>query len=168
MNMRFKSLTLMTSLVLIFAIGCAKSKGEKFTDDNLSDMLSPDEVAEEIGEKPEAKSINEPNKEARLQIVVDKARGGFNSTAQTMKVYLDKQLIYDWKISTGREQWEESVSGKRYFSRTPVGRFRIYRRAKDYFSYTWQAPMPFAQFIIGGVAMHATTKSHYNELGSRA
>lgn len=108
-----------------------------------------------------------PKATDRLYILVDKSQKGTSVTAQTMQVYLDGQLIYNWLVSTGRETPEVAKSGKVYRSITPVGRFRIDWRSKNHVSSTWQAPMPYANFFIGGIAIHATTKSHYAALGSR-
>jgi lipoprotein-anchoring transpeptidase ErfK/SrfK len=84
-----------------------------------------------------------------------------------MQVYLDGQLIHNFLVSTGRETPEIAKSGRQYFSATPTGKFRIDSRYKNYESKTWLAPMPYAQFFNGGIAIHATVKSHYAALGSR-
>ena len=168
--MKTKSL-IVSSLLLAFAVvfgGCAKGEPVPDMEQTLADMLSPEEIAEEFGEKADALAESEPNREARLVIMIDKAKEGTSDSAQTMDVYLDGKLYAHWPVSTGRERWEKSASGRRYFSKTPVGKFRIYKRVKDYFSNTWQAPMPFAQFIVGGIAIHATTESHYDQLRTRA
>ncbi len=156
------------ALTLLFS-GCAKSKNiADLKSQSLADMLSPDELAEEMKVDRRTRAKQQPSMDARLQIFIDKAAHGTSSTAQKMMIYLDQKLVARWYVSTGREQMETSVSGRRYRSSTPRGIFRIYKRVKNYFSNTWQAPMPFAQFIIGGVAIHATTASHYRELGARA
>lgn len=102
----------------------------------------------------------------RLVIAVNKASKGPN--AQTLTMYENGVEILKEKISTGREKEEKSKSGRVYFSTTPRGFFRPTKIYRDYLSYTWNAPMPNAVFFVGGIALHATTKSHYAELGRRA
>lgn len=102
----------------------------------------------------------------RLVIAVNKAAKG--PGAQTMTIYENGVEILKQKISTGREKTEKAKSGRVYLSTTPKGFFRPTKMYKDYLSYTWNAPMPNAVFFIGGIAIHATTKSHYAELGTRA
>lgn len=102
----------------------------------------------------------------RLVIAVNKARKG--PDAQTLTMYENGVEILKEKISTGREKTEIAKSGRKYFSTTPKGFFRPTKIYRDYMSYTWKAPMPNAVFFIGGIALHATTESHYKELGTRA
>ncbi len=138
----------------------------------LADILSPDELVQEMGLEEDASSILSNmlfnDLEPRLHIKVDKSLQGTSATAQTMEIYLDGVLISNILVSTGRQKTELAKSGRTYFSSTPTGTFKIYRRSKDHFSYTWKAPMPFAQFFTGGIAIHATSKDHYAELGTRA
>lgn len=102
----------------------------------------------------------------RLVIAVNKAATG--PEAQTLTMYENGTEILKQKISTGREKEEKAKSGRIYFSSTPKGFFRPTKIYKDYLSYTWNAPMPNAVFFNGGVALHATSPSHYAELGTRA
>lgn len=102
----------------------------------------------------------------RLVIAVNKAAKGPN--AQTLTMYENGVEILKQKVSTGREKTEKAKSGRVYLSVTPKGFFRPTKMYQDYLSYTWNAPMPNAVFFIGGIALHATTKSHYAELGTRA
>lgn len=102
----------------------------------------------------------------RLVIAVNKAAKG--PGAQTLTMYENGVEILKQKISTGREKTEKAKSGRVYLSTTPKGFFRATKMYQDYLSYTWNAPMPNAVFFIGGIALHATTKSHYAELGTRA
>lgn len=139
--------------------------------ETLPDLLSPDELAEELGLPNQLEAVLpflSQVQPPRLQFIIDKALQGTSLTAQTVQVYLDGQLLYNWLASTGREQNENAKSGKKYFSSTPVGTFKITRRHKDYFSKTWQAPMPYAQFFNGGIAIHGTSENYYGQLGSRA
>lgn len=117
----------------------------------------------------------------RLVIVVNKQAKG--TGAQMLTVYENgvvKPLLEDGvlknsvKISTGREKKEKAKSGRIYISTTPVGFFRPERVYTMYYSNTWKADMPNAVFFCSkfgsqcGIATHATTKSHYAELGTRA
>lgn len=102
----------------------------------------------------------------RLVIAINKAAKG--PDAQTLRIFENGVEILKEKISTGREKEEKAKSGRVYFSTTPKGFFRPTKVYRDYMSYTWQAPMPNAVFFIGGIAVHATGKSHYPELGTRA
>ena len=102
----------------------------------------------------------------RLVIAVNKAAQG--PQAQTLTIYENGVETFKTKISTGREKQEKAKSGRIYLSTTPKGYFRPTKIYKDYLSYTWNAPMPNAVFIIGGIALHATSESHYKELGTRA
>jgi hypothetical protein len=102
----------------------------------------------------------------RVVIAVNKATKG--PEAQTLRLFENGIEVLREKISTGREKEEKAKSGRTYFSTTPKGFFRPTKIYRDYMSYTWQAPMPNAVFFVGGIAVHATGKSHYSELGSRA
>ena len=137
--------------------------------ESLEDMISPDEIADMMN--PSFHALRSGRLSTgytdRLFILVNKAQRGTSPTAQSMHIYLDGQLMYVWPVSTGRETPEIAKSGRQYFSATPTGTFRIQRRVKDYVSGTWLAPMPYAQFLVGGIAIHATVPSHYAALGTR-
>ncbi|HVK60417.1 MAG TPA: L,D-transpeptidase [Bdellovibrionales bacterium] len=135
-------------------------------EDTLADILTTEELAADVG-VPESPEVGFAFTD-RLTINVDKAERGMSPTAQTMQVYLDGQMILNFFVSTGREKAETAKSGKRTFTTTPPGTFRIQWRSKNHVSSVWNAPMPYAQFFNGGIAIHATTPSHYDELGSRA
>lgn len=110
--------------------------------------------------------VLEAARKHRLVIAINKAAKG--PEAQTLRVFENGVEVLKEKVSTGREKKEKAKSGRTYFSVTPKGFFRPTKMYKDYMSYTWKAPMPNAVFFIGGIALHATTPSHYAELGSRA
>ena len=134
---------------------------------DISDQASPGQVAEEFGYS--ARSRVQAPTNARLQILIDKSvRSSSSPTGQTMEIYLDGYLYYVFDVSTGREKREMPKSGRGYFSKTPTGTYGIYNRRKRHWSRTWRAWMPNAQFIIGGIAIHATSEEHYRELGTRA
>jgi lipoprotein-anchoring transpeptidase ErfK/SrfK len=103
---------------------------------------------------------------APVVIAVNKKASG--AGAQTLKVFQEGIEVFETKVSTGTETRVTSTSGKSYVTTTPLGNYRPTKVYKDYLSYTWNAPMPHAVFFIGGIAIHATGKSNYSKLGSRA
>ncbi len=140
---------------------------------------------------PSMEDIENVIKSHRQVIVVNKASKG--AEAQTLKVFqngaikklTEKRSITKTvngkkvtetvielkdavKISTGREKTETAKSGRTYISTTPKGFFRPTSVYEMYYSNTWKADMPNAVFFIGGIAIHATSQSHYAELGTRA
>jgi hypothetical protein len=168
MKNSLKALMLVTSLAFITSSGA-----HALTDDEaLAEGMIP--IEEHM--MAEMKAVLTPglNTEGvlnavnnhRLVIAVNKASKGEN--AQTLTMYENGVEILKEKISTGREKTEKAKSGRVYFSATPKGYFRPTKVYRDYMSYTWKAAMPNAVFFIGGIAIHATTKSHYAELGTRA
>lgn len=151
--------------------------------ETLHDVLSPDEVAAELGLEIPAESIEDlmvpmssrPSFASQANtllryfpvvIVVNKAAKG--ATAQRAQVYVDGILMLDTKVSTGREKQENAKSGKKYFSATPVGWFSPTWQSRNHFSNTWQAEMPWTTFFHGGIAFHAALPAYYKQLGSRA
>lgn len=115
-----------------------------------------------------------------LYLYVSKAASG--SVAQNMFVYergFDGRftLLYQWPVSTGREQKERTPKGRRTFTTTPEGIFKLDpdRFYKNWRSRTWNADMPWAMFIEyvnngapSGIAIHAAGKSKISQLGRRA
>lgn len=152
-----------------FSAVSASAKAKKKT---VDEMMSPDELLQELGLEGRNTRITVDQNSTevpRLEILIDKSMGGTSDTSQRALVYVDGQLVYRWKVSTGRERYETSTSsGRKYFSATPVGSYRFHYRTLNHHSRLWNADMPFAQFFKGGVAIHATTPSHFNELGTRA
>jgi lipoprotein-anchoring transpeptidase ErfK/SrfK len=136
----------------------------------LGDYMSPDAIAHEFSREPHQNTAIafRGAYTNRLMIIVDKARQGTSPTAQTVQVNLDGRMIYNWYVSTGRETPEHPKSGSDYVSSTPTGNFRIERMDINHYSKTWEAPMPFALFFTGGIALHATVPSHIPDLGKRA
>jgi lipoprotein-anchoring transpeptidase ErfK/SrfK len=133
---------------------------------SLEDVLSTDELATEFGVP--AESFQLFTYSDRLTIIVDKSLQGTTPTAQTMQVFLDGHLIKNFWISTGRQKQEITKSGASSYTSTPEGEFRNQWRDKNHVSSKWLAPMPYAQFFVGGIAIHATVPAHYKELGTRA
>lgn len=67
---------------------------------------------------------------------------------QRMRVYVDGAEAYSWPVSTGRRGFE-----------TPHGRFQPERMHRRYFSRKYDgAPMPYAVFFNGGIAVHGTSE----------
>lgn len=112
------------------------------------------------------------DQEALITIYIDKAPSGSSRTAQNMHIYHKYEelpLLFSI-VSTGRENEEElSKSGKTTDSITPVGRFKIHYMNIDHVSKLWGgAPMPYAIFFHGGVAIHGVFQNAYGDLGGRA
>lgn len=107
---------------------------------------------------------------AEVVVVVNKSvRKRQNPSGQTAKVFVDGVFYTEYDVSTGTEEVKETTSGRRYVATTPVGFFRPTRAYKDYMSRTFlSAPMTWAVFFNGGIALHSTTRSQYDRLGSRA
>ncbi len=147
----------------------------------LDDLMSPNEIADEFG-LPRTEALQDMQimtfddiselegvdlfREYPMVLIINKK--DYGPGAQQMKVYENGVLTYQFKVSTGRERWETARSGRTYFTATPVGYYTPYTLIRNAWSETWKAPMDFAVFFIGGVAVHATTPNHYKELGRRA
>ncbi|UOF01182.1 L,D-transpeptidase [Bdellovibrio reynosensis] len=165
------------SLLLVSTLGA--NAEELSSQPQLDDLISPDEIAEELGfprtemgvdvlsyddfYKSEAADFIS---EYPLVVIINKSNRG--PTAQTLVMYENGFQTSVWQVSTGRERWELAKSGRRYFSATPVGYFYPYQLVRNHYSHTWKANMEFSVFFNGGVAVHATTPDHYKELGTRA
>jgi lipoprotein-anchoring transpeptidase ErfK/SrfK len=75
---------------------------------------------------------------------------------QTMTVSENGNVLYSWKVSTGRGPY-----------RTPRGSFRPIRMHKMWYSRKYDnAPMPHSIFFHGGYAIHGTDQVRH--LGSPA
>ncbi|RCS25869.1 L,D-transpeptidase [Phyllobacterium salinisoli] len=65
---------------------------------------------------------------------------------QTMTVSKGGKVLYNWRVSTGREGYE-----------TPVGRYRPTRMYRLWHSKTYDnTPMPHSVFFHAGYAIHAS------------
>lgn len=170
--------TFIASLILISFMN-ANANVEGLSKAELDDLMTPDEIAEESGfprtEYPsEVLSVEDVYntqaisifREYPIVVIVNKKAFGYG--AQRAQIYEHGILTAEWKVSTGREQWEVSRSGRFYFTTTPVGYFYPYSLIRYHWSQTWDALMEFSVFFNGGIALHATTPSHYSQLGSRA
>lgn len=86
-------------------------------------------------------------------------------------------LLYDWPASTGREKLEVSPRGRQSFTGTPHGYYQLdpARLFRQYRSYSWDQPMPYAMFFSWeregrqtGLAIHAASGGDIALLGRRA
>ena len=115
-----------------------------------------------------------------LFIYVDKAEHG--PLAQRMYVFEktdlgDLALLYDWPISTGREDAETDPNGKQRSTATPSGFFELDKK-RLYVRHTssqWNEAMPYAMFFdwkpdghATGLAIHGTAQENEDDLGTRA
>lgn len=116
-----------------------------------------------------------------LFLYVSKAARG--PWAQRMYVFRkdkrsnDLALLYNWRVSTGRERVEYNSEGRRLPSYTPAGYYELdpYRSYRHHFSLQWHQPMPYALFFNWmkegsptGLAIHGATGSEVALLGTRA
>jgi hypothetical protein len=138
---------------------------EAFNADEASNFVYSFNESTADGEKLFAATPEDLNR-SKVVIIVNKSN--FGSTAQTVRVYVDARLVYNFKTSTGREKTEIARSGNKTRTTTPIGYYRPYLLERNHFSKQWKADMPFTIFFNGGIALHATTKSHYPQLGTRA
>jgi lipoprotein-anchoring transpeptidase ErfK/SrfK len=176
-------------LVLLNLTSAAAHSNASTANDNaanefLPDLISPEELAAELdltqtqelapGQRIQVMSIDDWSslngiditQYFRVVVLINKANQG--TLAQTAQIFFEGRPFNTYQVSTGRERMEKSPSGKVYRSTTPVGWYRPIYFSPNHFSNTWKAPMPWAVFFNGGIALHATTQSHYSELGQRA
>lgn len=120
-------------------------------------------------------NVFEPNidalvKKADVVMVIDKSlRTSHRPNGQTAKLFVDGVFYSEYDISSGTEEVKQTTSGRKYIATTPVGIFRPIRAYTEYMSRTFLfAPMTWAVFFNGGIALHSTTRSQYSKLGSRA
>ncbi len=64
---------------------------------------------------------------------------------QTMRLYVEDQLVHVWSVSTGAEGFE-----------TPVGAWTGTWLSRNHWSSQYNSPMPWAVFFFEGYAVHAT------------
>lgn len=116
----------------------------------------------------------------KLFVYVSKAESG--PLAQHMYVFEKRQsgalsLLYDWPVSTGREQIETDFTGATAPTHTPTGYYELdpKRFFRDHVSAEWREPMPYAMFLNWikdgsrtGLAIHAATGDGTAQLGTRA
>ena len=115
-----------------------------------------------------------------LFLYVSKAEAG--PWAQRMYVFQkqpsgDLALLYNWPVSTGREQLELNPEGHKLKTDTPAGYYQLdaHRSYEHYTSSEWGQQMPYAMFfnwVKGGnqtgLAIHAASGDDVEKLGHRA
>ncbi len=115
-----------------------------------------------------------------LYLYISKASAG--PLAQHMFVYErgvdgSMSLRHDWPVSTGREKQERTPSGRKTFTSTPIGIFKLdpNRFHKNWRSRAWNADMPWTMFLdavenggMSGIAIHAAGRGKISQLGRRA
>lgn len=106
---------------------------------------------------------NDPLPYWKVVIKINKA-----PKAQYMDVYVDGKKVNHFKVSTGRSKMEKAKSGEEYFSGTPKGWFTPTYQEVVHKSKKWEVDMPFATFIIGGIAIHGIPESLNYALGTPA
>ena len=115
-----------------------------------------------------------------LFLYVSKADHG--PLAQRMYVFQkqasgDLTMLYNWPVSTGREQIEYNPAGVKLPSFTPAGYYQLDpgRMYSHYRSVQWDQPMPYAMFFnwenrgyMTGLAIHGAAGEDIGLLGTRA
>lgn len=153
----------MKYLLLCFIALSAFANDSNFSDLTRLDELRESNVKSTATERQRLQFDESVIDKAQVVVVVNRAPKDSAPGAQSMQVYHNGVLVKDVNISTGR--WGKA---------TPVGYFRpIYtnhmRIYQNYFSGAYSgAPMKWAVFFNGGIALHSTTESNYSKLGSRA
>lgn len=99
-------------------------------------------------------------------IWINKSSSG--ETPQTIRIYDQGKKVFEDRVSTGREKWELTPNGTKYFSSTSTGYYVPYWLDKNHVSNLWNTPMPWAVFFDGGIAIHQVPKGADGKLGSRA
>ena len=117
-------------------------------------------------ERPASGSRAQAASEYAVVVYINKAATG--PFAQTIIVKHGGRIIFQEKVSTGREQNEKPPSGRNYFSATPTGFFTPQTLSRDHKSKLWDADMPYAIFFNGGIAIHQVPDYAVNKLGTRA
>lgn len=142
----------------------------------LDDVMSPEEIGAEVAEQyPEFLAETMDNlfhlsnlgTGARIEVLISKAPD-FRYGGQTMWVYVDGRHTYTWPVSTGREKRENPPTGRKYFSSTPTGTWTPYGMTRLHRSRLWDANMPYAIWLTGGIAIHAALPNYERMLGQRA
>lgn len=94
---------------------------------------------------------------------------------QTATLYVDGQMVNEWKVSTGKNEVDKkgNLIKKREtpnFDRHPDGRVYDKYSSSKYpgGDYNGLGNMPYAVFIKGGFALHGTPKGNWSKLGTKA
>lgn len=166
---------LLLGLIIVALTPFAQAQAEDFfpaAEDQIDEGQNPAEILEDLKyQQPEMFEENfqdlviQTNGGApRVYILVNKA-----PKAQYMHVYLNGQPYVTWKVSTGREKLETgSGSGRKYRSSTPIGSWVPRGTTRLHRSSLWDADMPYAIWLVGGIAIHAAAPKYESKLGQRA
>jgi lipoprotein-anchoring transpeptidase ErfK/SrfK len=116
-----------------------------------------------------------------LFLFVSKAKA---TTAAGQRMYVfqkqnsgDLVMLYNWPVSTGREQDEIAADGTRQPTITPAGYYELdpHRMYVSHYSGQWHQPMPYALFFNWenhgyqtGLAIHGASGKDIGLLGERA
>lgn len=133
-----------------------------------------------VEERLKASLTSEMAENFSLFLYVSKADSG--PWAQRMYVFQkqangDLNLLYNWPVSTGREQLELNPQGHKLMTDTPAGYYQLdaHRSYEHYTSSEWGQKMPYAMFFNWvkdgnqtGLAIHAASGDDTAKLGSRA
>jgi lipoprotein-anchoring transpeptidase ErfK/SrfK len=133
-----------------------------------------------VEERLKASLTSEMADNFSLFLYVSKADSG--PWAQRMYVFQkqangDLNLLYNWPVSTGREQLELNPEGHKLTTDTPAGYYQLdpHRSYEQYTSSEWGQKMPYAMFFNWvkdgnqtGLAIHAASGDDVAKLGSRA
>lgn len=69
-----------------------------------------------------------------------------------VEIWRARQLVAF--IQGGQVRRVFAISSGRSGYTTPTGRFRIYSKVRDEWSHKYNAPMPYASYFYGGIALH--------------
>lgn len=119
---------------------------------------------------PKTEITDEDLNLAEIVVVVNKGEHNRkNPNGQTIQVYQNGKFLSSYLTSTGTEKMKLTTAGNKYVATTPTGYFRPKKAYREYQSFTFKgAPMTYAVFFNGGIAVHSTSRDHYAELGMRA
>ena len=130
-----------------------------------------------VEERLKASLTSEMADNFSLFLYVSKADSG--PWAQRMYVFQkqangDLNLLYNWPVSTGREQLERNPEGRKLMTDTPPGYYELdsHRSYEQYTSSEWGQKMPYAMFFNWvkdgnqtGLAIHAASGDDVAKLG---
>jgi lipoprotein-anchoring transpeptidase ErfK/SrfK len=134
----------------------------------VSTIPSQEDIAKVVGSHKQVIVVDKSAKGQTLRVYRDGAIVKLNELTMNPLTKKEELVAKEFvKISTGKETQVKAKSGRVYTATTPIGFFRPTMVYKMYYSGTWSADMPNAVFFRGGVAVHATSVSHYKELGTR-
>lgn len=163
--MKFKFAIL--SLTLILSAACSKSNDNSLDKLNPRDANTEKELQEFDKEYEEAtgKASHIPVGNGTCYQMQCPVFALVDKETQTLSLYVNGELVDQWKTSTGAGGYETPN-----FDRRPNGRIYDRYTSKTYpgGDYEGFGNMPFAVFIEGGYAIHGTGKGNWKKLGKKA